>query len=77
MRIHEEINGFRLIGWVETEVQSTGPCGIFWGENEKEFVTAWYRMGDMEWNHGHYFPKLYGWDKAKQDSKVDFLKRAG
>lgn len=68
------IHGYRVVGWVETETQSTGPCGVVLvdrGEGAyQRYVTAWYRLGEGEWSSGHYFA-------GKEHALLDFVKRAG
>jgi hypothetical protein len=56
-----KLRGKRVLAFVQTEVQSTGPCGIILLENGPgDYVTGWYRVGDNEWAHGHYTDDLNG-----------------
>lgn len=51
-----KIHDATVIAFSKTEVQSDVPCGIVIVQRpEGDFVTAWYRTGDSEWSHGHYF----------------------
>jgi hypothetical protein len=50
------IKNMTIIAFAQTEIQSSGPCGIVLVKKpDGEFVTAWYRLGDNEWVWGHYF----------------------
>lgn len=75
------LKGMTVIAFAQTETQSTGPCGIILVEKASgEMVTAWYRLGDSEWCHGHYFhPHMMQTEEAKakevQTAYGDFLER--
>lgn len=51
-----KIHNKNVLAFVQTEIQSTGPCGIVLVEVEPgiEWVTAWYRLGDKDWSNGNY-----------------------
>lgn len=79
-----KIHGHPVLAFVQTEVQSTGPCGYILAQTRSaekdgvhstlatdEFVTAWYRLGDREWSTGNYFSG----DKAKEQAWNDFVTR--
>lgn len=75
------LRGVTILAFAQTEIQSTGPCGIILAEKpDGEMVTAWYRLGDSEWCHGHYFfPHRMTSPEAKQAEITkaygDFLER--
>jgi hypothetical protein len=53
-----EIHGYKIIAYVFTEMQQGKECGIVLVDREcdgDQYVTGWYRDGDVGWNHGHYF----------------------
>ena len=60
-----------VLAFAQTEVQSGRSCGYLLVENRagKEWATAWYRDGDSEWCHGHYFASL-------AEARADFINRA-
>lgn len=50
-----KLRGKPVLAFVQTETQSTGPCGYILVQKDKDdYVTAWYRVGDSEWAHGYY-----------------------
>jgi hypothetical protein len=66
------LNGYDLVAWIQTEVQSAGPCGIWVGYTAaKGYVTAWWRTGDECWSHGHYEIE------TKIEAMQDAMGRAG
>lgn len=75
------VRNHEILAFAQTEIQSTGPCGIILAQrHDGELVTAWYRLGDSEWCHGHYFhPHLMKSDEARekeiQTAYGDFLER--
>jgi hypothetical protein len=67
-----ELNGYQMVAWIQTEVQSGKACGIWVGYAPGDgYVTGWYRCGDTGWNDGHYQIK----DKAL--ALLDAMQRAG
>lgn len=67
-----ELNGYQMVAWIQTEVQSGKACGIWVGYRPGSgYVTAWYRCGETGWSHGRYEIK----DKAM--ALYDAMVRAG
>lgn len=75
------VKNCEILAFAKTEDQSTGPCGIILAQrHDGELITAWYRLGDSEWCHGHYFhPHLMKTDVDRREEERaaygDFLER--
>jgi hypothetical protein len=75
MSIADKIHGYPVLAWVQTEIQSTGPCGIVLVKVREasdlikdSYCVAWYRQGDREWSSGHYLFDL-------EEAQEAFMKR--
>jgi len=62
--LSQNVHGYPIRGFIQTEIQDRKLCGYILVEKEKEWVTGWYRDGDAEWSSGDYFEKIHGAELA-------------
>ena len=66
----DKVNGYPVIGFIETETQDGVSCGYILVWSGHDWITAWWRTGDTQWCNGHYH------EDDMEGALADFTKRA-